>query len=255
LWVLSIEQRKPARFALEPINLSRDTEQLVTSHTPIEDADLVMASKAGDSAAFGELVARYDRKLFRIAYHIIHNPDDAQDVVQEAFIKAFQNLGQFRADSKFSTWLYRIVVNQSLMELRTQRRKPSAPIELSFDSDEEGQLPIDFSDWGPNPEEQYKQSELRDLLTRLLMDLRPALRVVFVMHDIEGQSLQETAEALALSLSAVKTRSLRARLYLRERLNTHFRRDVVKPVVRILRATRVAVTSFTKQDELLSSRL
>jgi len=115
LRVLSIEQRKPARFALEPINLSRDTEQLVTSSTPIEDADLVMASKAGDSAAFGELVARYDRKLFRIAYHIIHNPDDAQDVVQEAFIKVFQNLGQFRADSKFSTWLYRIVVNRSLM--------------------------------------------------------------------------------------------------------------------------------------------
>ena len=191
-----------------------------------EDADLVIASKAGDSAAFEELVARYDRKLFRIAYHIIHNPDDAQDVVQEAFMKVFQNLGQFRADSKFSTWLYRIVVNQSLMELRKRRGKAPVAIELSVDGDEEDQLPIDFSDWGPNPEEQYKQSELRDLLTSLLMDLRPALRVVFVMHDIEGQSLQETAEALVLTVSAVKTRSRRARLYLRERLNAHFRRDV-----------------------------
>jgi len=191
-----------------------------------DDADLVMASKAGDSAAFEELVARYDRKVFRIAYHIIHNFDDAQDIVQEAFMKVFQNLGQFRADSKFSTWLYRIVVNQSLMELRKHRKKPPVAMELSIDGEEEGQPPIDLSDWGPNPEEQYKQSELQDLLARLLMDLRPALRVVFVMRDIEGQSLQETAEALALTVSAVKTRSLRARLYLRERLNTHFRQDV-----------------------------
>ena len=191
-----------------------------------DDADLVMASKAGDRAAFEELVARYDRKVFRTAYHIIHNFDDAQDLVQETFIKVFQNLGQFRADSKFSTWLYRIVVNQSLMELRKHRRKAPLAVELSVDSDEEGRLPIDFSDWRPNPEQQYEETELRDLLTRLLMDLRPALRVVFVMHDIEGKSLQETADALAVTLSAVKTRSLRARLYLRERLSTHFRRDM-----------------------------
>ena len=203
-----------------------ETTEAAALRVSADDADLVMASKAGDSKAFEELVARYDRKVFGIAYHIIHNFDDAQDVVQETFIKVFQNLGQFRADSKFSTWLYRIVVNQSLMELRKHRRKAPVAIELSLDSDEEGRLPIDFSDWRPNPEQQYKESEQRDLLTRLLMDLRPALRVVFVMHDIEGQSLRETAEALSLTLSAVKTRSLRARLYLRERLNTHFRLDV-----------------------------
>jgi RNA polymerase sigma-70 factor, ECF subfamily len=192
-----------------------------------EDAPLVVASRAGDAAAFEELVSRYDRKLFRIAYHIVHNADDARDVVQDTFIKVFQNISRFQCQAKFSTWLYRIVVNQSLMELRKHRKKPPVAIELSIDDDEqEGRLPIDFSDWRPNPEEQYTESELRELLTRLLQDLRPALRVVFVMHDIEGQSLQETAEALALTVSAVKTRSLRARLYLRERLNTHFRRDV-----------------------------
>ena len=190
-----------------------------------DDNALVATIKEGDTAAFEEPVARYDRKLFRIASHIVHNPDDAQDVVQETFIKVFQNLAQLRADSKFSTWLYRIVVNQFLMELRKQRRRSPAAIELSIDGDEEGQAPIDFSDWRPNPEEQYKESELRDLLSRLLMDLRPALRVVFVMHDVEGQSLQETAEALALSVSAVKTRSLRARLYLRERLTTYFSKE------------------------------
>src|SRR6266404_3453943 len=117
------------------------------------------------------------------------------------------------------------------MELRKQRKKPSTVIELSIDRDEEGQLPIDVSDWRPNPEEQYKESELRDLLTALLMELRPALRVVFVMHDIEGQSLQETADALALSLAAVKTRSLRARLYLREQLTAHFSKEAASNAV------------------------
>ncbi len=206
--------------------MSRNTDQLVPSSTPIDDADLVMASKAGDIAAFEELVTRYDRKLLRIAQNITHNFDDAQEVVQETFLKAFQKLGDFRGDSKFSTWIFRIVVNQSLMGLRKQRTKQRAGTEFSINAEEEGKLPIDLSDWRPNPEELYKTSELRDLLARALQELRPGLRVVFVLHDIEGHSLQETAEALSLSLAAVKTRSLRARLQLRERLSTHFRKEV-----------------------------
>jgi len=205
--------------------LSRNTEQLVTSSTPIDDADLVMASKAGDLVALEELVARYDRKLLRIAQNITHNFDDAQEVVQETFLKAFQKLGNFRGDSKFSTWLFRIVVNQSLMELRKQRTKRHPATEFSS-VEEEGRLPIDFSDWRPNPEELYKTSELRDLLASALQKLRPGLRVVFVMHDVEGHSLQETAEALSISLAAVKTRSLRARLQLRERLSMYFKKEV-----------------------------
>ena len=191
-----------------------------------EDAPLVKASQAGDGSAFELLVSRYDRKLFRIAYNIVHNTEDAQDIVQDTFIKVFQNMGRFQAQSKFSTWLYRIVVNQSLMAMRTNRRKP-VPMELSLnDDEEEGWLPIDFSDWRPNPEEQYTESELRELLTRLLQELRPALRAVFIMHDIEGQTLQEVADVLDLTLSAVKTRSLRARLYLREQLTIHFKCDI-----------------------------
>jgi RNA polymerase sigma-70 factor (ECF subfamily) len=193
---------------------------------PDEDAPLVKASQAGDGSAFELLVSRYDRKLFRIAYNIVHNAEDAEDIVQDTFIKVFQNIGRFQAQSKFSTWLYRIVVNQSLMEVRTNRRKPVS-VELSLNGDEEeGQVPIDFSDWRPNPEQQYTESELRELLTRLLQELRPALRVVFIMHDIEGQPLQQVADALDLTLSAVKTRSLRARLYLREQLTIHFKRDI-----------------------------
>lgn len=191
-----------------------------------EDAPLVAASQAGDGVAFGELVARYDRKLFRIALRIFRNADDARDVVQDTFIKVFKNIKQFQAQSKFSTWLHRIVVNQCLMELRKQGTRPTL-LELSVSGiEEEDQLPIDFSDWRPNPEEQYTESELRELLTRLLQELRPALRVVFIMHDIEGHPLQEVADALDLTLSAVKTRSLRARFHLREQLTIHFKRDM-----------------------------
>jgi RNA polymerase sigma-70 factor (ECF subfamily) len=197
----------------------------------VEDLDLVLASKAGDVAAFGQLVARYDRKLLRIAQHITHNQEDAQDVVQETFLKVFQNLDAFRGDSQFSTWLFRIVVNQSLMGLRKQRTKQRAVAELPLNADEEGNLPLDFSDWRPNPEELYKASELRTLLTEALQELTPALRVVFVLHDIEGHSLRDTADAVGASLPAVKTRSLRARLQLRERLAAHFKTKVTLKAV------------------------
>jgi RNA polymerase sigma-70 factor (ECF subfamily) len=206
--------------------MSRVAPTLPVQASLVEDLDLVLASKAGDGAAFEQLVARYHRKLLRIAQHITHNLEDAQDVVQETFLKVFQNLDSFRGDSKFSTWLFRIAVNQSLMGLRKQRTKQRAGIEFPLDSDEEGNLPLDFSDWRPNPEELYKTSELRELLTEALQELSPALRVVFVLHDVEGHSLRETAEAMGVSLPAVKTRSMRARLQLRERLSTHFKRDV-----------------------------
>ena len=204
--------------------MSQDSAQVVTLSSVAEDAELVLASKAGDMAAFDELVTRYDRKLLRIVQHITHNLDDAQDVVQETFLKAFQNLGAFRGDSKFSTWLFRIPVNQSLMGLRKQHTRQRAGTEFPINADE-GRLPIDFSDWRPNPEEMYKTSELRELLTTALQELRPALRVVFVLHDVEGHTLRETAEALDLTLAAVKTRSLRARLQLRERLSTYFKSE------------------------------
>lgn len=217
-----------------------------TAANPIsdEDAALVKASQAGDGAAFEQLVSRYDRKLFRIAQHIVHNADDAQDVVQECFIKVFQNIRRFQAQSKFSTWLYRIVVNQSLMAVRKHKTKP-ALVDLLIESDEEeNQPPMDFSDWRPNPEEQCTESELRELLTRLLQELRPALRVVFIMHDIEGQPLQEVADALHLSLSAVKTRSLRARLHLREQLTIHFKKDIEQRVSHSQPALDHALAAF-----------
>jgi RNA polymerase sigma-70 factor, ECF subfamily len=186
-----------------------------------DDLALAHASKRGDLAAFEKLVKRYDRKLFRIAQHLTHNREDAEDVVQEAFLKAFLHLGQFREDAKFSTWLTRIAMNQSLMMLRNRRPTREVSIDNDFQSDD-GNLPIDVEDWAPNPEHLYRATQLREILRAALQKLGPGLRVVFVLRDIEGFSLQETAEALGLSVIAVKARSFRARLQVRERLSKYF---------------------------------
>ena len=185
------------------------------------DLDLVHASKNGDVAAFEQLVNRYDRKLLRIAQSVTRNREDSQDAVQEAFLKAFQNLDQFREDSQFSTWLIRITVNQSLMKLRKQRTVR----ELSLDEDFQGDgdmLPIEVTAWAPKPEQLYWASELRHILTQTLEAVRPPLRAVFVLRDIEGLSIDQTAVVLGLSQVAVKARLWRARLQLREGLNKYF---------------------------------
>jgi RNA polymerase sigma-70 factor, ECF subfamily len=186
-----------------------------------DDLDLVQASKNGDVTAFEQLVKRYDRKLFRIAHSVTHNREDSQDAVQEAFFKAFQNSGQFRADSQFSTWLTRITVNQSLMKLRKQRAIREVSLDEDFQADGD-MLPMEVTDWAPNPEQLYRASELRDILIKTLRDLRPILRTVFVLHDLEGLSTDQTAEVLGSSHAAVKSRLWRARLQLRERLNPYF---------------------------------
>jgi RNA polymerase sigma-70 factor, ECF subfamily len=186
-----------------------------------DDLDLVQASKNGDVAAFEQLVRRYDRKLFRIAHSVTHNREDSQDVVQETFLKAYQHLAEFRGDSQFSTWLIRITLNQSLMKLRKQRRTREVSLDEDFGTDEDV-LPQEVIDWAPNAEELYSVSELRNILLKTIEELRPILRAVFVLQDLEGLSTEQTAEVLNLSQSAVKSRLWRARLQLRELLNKYF---------------------------------
>jgi len=185
------------------------------------DLDLVHASKNGDVAAFEQLVKRYDRRLLRIAQSVTHNREDSQDAVQEALLKAFQNLDQFREDSQFSTWLIRIAVNQSLMKLRKQRPIRDVSLDEDFQA-EEVTLPLEIADWAPNPEQLYWASELRHILTQTLEEVRPPLRAVFVLRDIEGLSIEQTAVVLGLSHAGVKARLWRARLLLREGLNKYF---------------------------------
>ncbi len=188
-----------------------------------QEMALVQAAKAGDISAFEELVKRYDRNVFRIAQHITQNREDAEDVVQDAFLKAYENLDQFQGQSKFYTWLVRIAVNEALMKLR--RRRPERTVSLDQEVvTEEDSIPREVADWSPNPEQLYTQAELRDILTKTIQGLPASFRTVFVLRDVEGLSTEETAEALDLSIPAVKSRLLRARLQLRERLNRFFKR-------------------------------
>jgi RNA polymerase sigma-70 factor, ECF subfamily len=187
-----------------------------------DELALVHAAKAGDLGAFEELVKRYDRNVFRIAQHITQNREDAEDVVQDAFLKAYQNLQNFQENSKFYTWLVRIAVNEALMRLR--RRRPGQMVSLDEDiKTDEDSMPREVADWSPNPEQLYKQSELREILQRTIQGLPASFRTVFVLRDVEGLSTEETAEALGLSIPAVKSRLLRARLQLRERLTKYFK--------------------------------
>jgi RNA polymerase sigma-70 factor (ECF subfamily) len=220
-----------------------DSAQLALETVASDELDLVHASKNGDVAAFEQLVKRYDRKLLRIAQNITHNREDSQDVVQEAFLKAFQHLGEFREDSKFSTWLIRITLNQSLMKLRKQRRINEMPLDDDFHADGEI-FPMEVADWAPNPEQQYRTSELRDILITALRELRPALRAVVALRDIEGLSTAETAEALNLGHAAVKARLCRGRLQLRERLNTYFRQEMEPGRVELSPGGEIALHIF-----------
>src|SRR4051812_2821122 len=184
---------------------------------------LVQAAKGGDVSAFEDLVHRYDRNVFRIAQHITQNREDAEDVVQDAFLKSYENLKNFQEQSKFYTWLVRIAVNEALMRLR--RRRPERMVSLDEEvKTEEDSMPREVADWSPNPEQQYSQAELKDILTRTIQGLPSSFRTVFVLRDVEGLSTEETAEALDLSIPAVKSRLLRARLQLRDRLNKYFKK-------------------------------
>jgi RNA polymerase sigma-70 factor, ECF subfamily len=191
---------------------------------PVSDElKLVRAAKAGDIGAFEQLVHRYDRNVFRIAQHITQNREDAEDVVQDAFLKAYENLKSFQEQSKFYTWLVRIAVNEALMRLRRRRPERMVSLDEEVKTDEDS-MPREVADWSPNPEQLYTQSELRDILTKTIQGLPSSFRTVFVLRDVEGLSTEETAEALDLSIPAVKSRLLRARLQLRERLNKYFRK-------------------------------
>lgn len=183
---------------------------------------LVQAAQKGDVGAFEQLIKKYDRNVFRIAQHITQNREDAEDVVQDAFLKAYQKLDQFQGNSKFYTWIVRIAVNEALMKLRKRKSDKLVSMDEDVETDE-GTITREFADWSPNPEQQYNQAELNDILSRTIQGLPASFRTVFVLRDVEGLSTEETAEMLGLSVPAVKSRLLRARLQLRERLSRHFK--------------------------------
>ena len=199
------------------------TIQLVAGENePHPDVALVERVRGGDVLAYDELVRKYDRQIFRIAQHITQNREDAEDVMQDAFLKAYEKIDQFQGNSKFYTWLVRIAVNESLMRLRKRRTGRMVSIDEDIETDE-GSVPRDLADWAPDPEQNYSQTELAEILRKTIQGLPQGFRIVFVLRDVEGLSTEETAETLGLSIPAVKSRLLRARLQLRERLSRYFR--------------------------------
>jgi len=188
-----------------------------------DESALVAKAREGDLAAFNELVNSYSRKIFRLAKHITQNEEDAEDVLQETFLKAFEHLGDFQGQSKFYTWIVRIAVNESLMKLRKRKSDRSVPLDEPVDTGEDTVV-REIAVWDENPEQKYSREELGQILDEAVQGLRPAFRTVFVLRDIEELSTEETAEALGISVTAVKSRLLRARLQLREKLTRFFKR-------------------------------
>jgi RNA polymerase sigma-70 factor, ECF subfamily len=171
----------------------------------------------GNSSLFARLVKPYERRVYATALALLRNDADAQDVAQEAILKAFANLRQFRGESKFSTWLIQITVNEARMRRRKQHAELFEPIAGPQDQEEEGAYtPRDFADWREIPSEALERSEIRALLARALASLAQKYQEVFILRDMEQISIEETADVLNISIASVKTRLLRARLMLRD---------------------------------------
>lgn len=187
------------------------------------EAALVAQAREGDAQAFTTLVNRYSGKIFRLAQHITQNQEDAEDVLQDTFLKAYTHLDSFAGNSKFYTWVVRIAVNESLMKLRKRKSDKLVSLDEPVDTGEE-EVVREVAVWEQTPETKFSQTELRKILDDTIDELDPIYRTVFLLRDVEELSTEETAESLGLTVPAVKSRLLRARLQLREKLTRVFKR-------------------------------
>jgi RNA polymerase sigma-70 factor (ECF subfamily) len=185
------------------------------------EATLVSAAREGDSTSLQMLFSRYERRIFCLASKITRNASDAEDVTQEAFLKAIAHLDRFEGNSRFYTWLVRITVNEALTKLRKRRRHQISPDDSI--GTEDGSLPMPIKAWEPNPEELCSQNEFAEILMRAIAELHPALRAVFELRVVQELSTEEAACLLGISVAAAKARLLRARQILREKLKLFVR--------------------------------
>ena len=180
------------------------------------DEDLVSRARRRDGKAFDKLVIRYQDKIYRLARRMTETDEDAEDVLQEAFVKAYKSLPAFEGKSKFSTWLYRITVNLALMKLR-KRKIESVSLDVPVTT-EEGSVPREFENGGPDPLATLEAKESSESLDQAISALPASYRAVFVLRHVEGLSTGETARILKVSVAAVKSRLHRTRILLREQL-------------------------------------
>lgn len=197
--------------------------QASTTTGSLDESVLLERARQGDDEAYSGLVKMYERKIYRLARNITKNDEDAEDVLQEAFLKAYVNLEKFQGDSKFYTWIVRIAVNEALMKLRKRKRGRTVSLDEDIDTGED-EVKREIAVWEGNPEQTYSQTELREILDEAVQSLKPIFRSVFQLRDVEELSTEETADLLDLSIPAVKSRLLRARLELREKLTRRFKR-------------------------------
>lgn len=209
-----------ARLSSEPI------QPLV----PDEDYELVQRVQAGDMAAFAQLINRHGQTVWRSVVALTGRPEDAEDHVQNAFIKAYEHVADFRGESRFSTWLTRIAINEALGHLRRDRKLESLEPDNESTPDSDGARPRPAQRWCEDPESNYSRTECQKLVERELGALPAAYRLPVVLRDLQGLSGEETAEILGLPLATMKTRLLRGRTMLREALTPYFALPKERPL-------------------------
>jgi RNA polymerase sigma-70 factor, ECF subfamily len=184
----------------------------------VVEPDLIERVKAGESELFYLLIEPYQRAVYAVAFSVLGNEADAEDVAQESFLKAYAKLNQFRAECKFSTWLIQIAVNEARMRRRKERKALYESIDEGYLDDAGDYSPRDFADWREIPSEALAEKQLKDALSRAIASLKPIYREVFILRDVQGLNIRETADALGLNEPLVRTRLLRARLQMRDAL-------------------------------------
>ncbi|MHB0915781.1 MAG: RNA polymerase sigma factor [Thermoleophilia bacterium] len=191
----------------------------------LNDAELVDKAQEGDTGAIGELVSRYEDKVYSLAYRMVGNREDAEDVLQDTFLNVVRSIGSFRKQSSFSTWLYRIASNAALTRLRKKSRKEKTEGEFLdevYAVKQEAQSGQPLSDWSVNPSRKLLTEESRVIMEEAIKELPEKYRTVFILRDVEGLPANEVAEILELSIPAVKSRLHRARMFLRNHLSHYY---------------------------------
>jgi len=195
-----------------------------------DESDLIRRLRQGDKHACAECIDRHSAGVYRLALRMVSDPHEAEDIVQETFLSAFKAIASFEGRAGLGTWLYRIAYNTALMRLR-KKQPLYVPIDTPTTPDEEENFtaPVQLFDWCCLPEEDFQTREARTELERAISELPETLRTVFVLRELEGLSTEETAQVLNVSVSNVKVRLHRARLWLRERLAGYFTELVQQP--------------------------
>jgi RNA polymerase sigma-70 factor (ECF subfamily) len=215
------EAGKKSKLEAKPKQPSARTARGKPPTMEERDRELVALAKKGDTEAFGRLMVEYQSKIYRLARRMTETDEDAEDVLQEAFIKAFRSIGGFKGESKFSTWLYRITVNLALMKLR-KKKLDAVSLDEPIATDE-GAVQREIEDEAMDPLEELIESESMDILDKAVDELPKTYRAVFVLRHVEGLSTEDTAKIMNITVPAVKSRLHRTRLLLQEKLLSHLK--------------------------------